>query len=290
MTNRNKNGHTSIAKDNKGRSKLTGHQIDKLKLLGAHPLFQKLISDFRKQFNIDIRTMVMDITGSGESAEKIVERICNDLEEIGRRFQMFGMEMQFYRYARCDLWEFDPAFPKKFMNEALTIPRKYEITHKLRSIDTEGDETDERVIEHPASVSLVTYARLTFEEERTALSELKQAQKKYFTADLVRQTRMKPRIDRDLSIVEPTTTSTQPRRKEILKSGSYLAILKASVDRGENPRSAYKTARRAHPEDIGLEKACTSSDVAIKKFGAKKYAGKIRQIKHRTGKRLQELS
>ena len=292
MTNLKKNTHAPISKRSGTLSKLTSRQIDKLKLLGTHPLFQELISDFRKRYNIDVRTRTMSTTGSGESIENVVKRMSNDLEEIGRGFQLFGMMYQFYRYARYDIWEFDPAFPKKFMGKSLTVPRSYEIVHKFRSVDTEGDEISGRVIEQPASVSLVTYARLTTGErgeERAALKELKQAQKMYLNPTATAQTRRKRNLDRDL-LTDHEMSKRERRHKEEVATSEYVAMMKARLEKGDMTEAEFRQIKKDNPHGIKIiSKGKTSRDIAIKKLGAAKRANLARQIAYRMERKRQEL-
>ena len=159
-------------KNNKPKFRITREQMDRLKILETLETFQNAVVDFRKKFSM---TIPKGSFGSF-SPEKITpleywDKVERELSVVAEKFKLsFSLaETQVLFYIKHNQWGFDPSLPKEFFEPTLLATVNYDI----RNTPIAKMDKSFKVIEYSKEVSLVTYARLSIEEEKEALKLLK---------------------------------------------------------------------------------------------------------------------
>ena len=273
---------------NKKDIKITGlssSEIEILKLLEMDRRFQSFIVELRKRFGVNSPAGTFDVSKCGwPDLNKIEELIYKLVSDIGIQVKNpFFFFKHIYGYMLYNKWSFNKDFPDK-QRQYYNPPAKYKIINEPPAIF----DKNENIIEPSKTVSLITYARLTTQELKYALEDLKFTQKKCMDPEFTKHTRQSKDIERDLQIVTEMQTRERPHKKEVLND--YLKIVKSQYQKGFLSGADYKKAIKSNPHDLSFRvEGKTSADIAVVHLGGRKHADNARQIVSRLDKKRTRL-
>jgi len=272
---------------NKNTHRLTNSQIDRLKLLETKNSFQDEVSAFRKKFLIN--TSNGSISDLKISPIELHIKLDTDLHLLGEKLKLpySLMRSQIIIYIKYNKWGFDSSFPKKYLDQeqCFGTPIYYDIiVDPIAEMNKNG-----KISKYSNTVSLVTHARLSTKEQNDALKILREIQELCFNPKKMKQSRRMKDIERDLK-TEEEMLNRSPNHNEEIITGHYLTIAKSKYDKGEISLKTFNDMKNKNPNEIEkIRTGKTSSDVAQKLLGNKKYANNARKINSRIKKKRENL-
>lgn len=270
-------------KNSKNKFRLTNEQVDKLKIIETLESFQTGVANFRKKFLMNVPKGSFDLKSLKLTVFELANKIEEDLHIMGEKFNLpySLMRSQVIFYIKHNQWGFDTSCPKEFYEPSLMTPVNYRVRNEPRAI---GDGNG-KIIKYSKTVSLITYARLSTKEEKMAIKELRQDQKRYLDPILTKQVRQKKNIERDIA-VEKEMATRKPSEEKIT---GYLKLAKKEYEKGLKTTEKFNKIKKLHPNDVEIIKSKTSKDIARNILGNKKHADNARQIVSRIKKKKEKM-
>lgn len=268
----------------KNSPRLTLAQIDTLRMLETEEKFKQSVLEFRKKFKVNTLNGSMDLKDKG--VLEIMNEVSDYLHNLSDKFNIpYSIaRSQIVVYMKYGKWAFDPLFDKKFIEPSLGTPQSWNVVNKpIARMDKEGN-----VVEYSKTVSLVTSAVLSNEEMGDALRALKSLQKEVLDPRLTGQKRSKRKLTKHLYIKEKMTARS-PKKTEVKPVSVYSTTIENNYKNGKLSDGEYKRAKKLNPNAFKKVKVGqSSSDIAKKHLGGKKYASNARKITSRLKKDLKE--
>lgn len=268
----------------KNSPRLTLAQIDSLRMLETDKKFQQSVLEFRKKFKINLLNGSVGVTG--KNILDVADEIDSFLYTFSSDFNIpFSIaRSQIVVYMKYNKWAFDTSFNKKFLESSLRTPQNWDVVNKpIARMDKDGN-----LIEYSKTVSLVTYAVLSSEETKEALRVLKLFQKKFLDPRFTNQKRSKRKLTEHLLISEKMKERS-PKKTETKADSSYAILIEREYKKGKVSKAIFKRAKKSNPNAFKRVKSgISSSDVAKKHLGGKKFASNARKITSRINKEIKE--